>query len=744
MSRLISGNPYSLQEIFSGENDKIIIPDLQRDYCWGNPHSKDSEESLVDSFLESIIKVFKHESNKDITMGLIYGYYDNLKTYHLQLCDGQQRLTTLFLIMGVINRYSDNRYRELLISDFELHEDDKEPHLLYGIRESSLYFLSDLTTYYFLDSKISYNDIQSQYWFLNSYNQDPTIQCILRALETITIRLKDFDDIEAFGDFLQKHLKFLFYDLTNRQNGEETFVVINTTGEPLSANQNLKPRIILKNPGYKRIIDDTNGTKTEHNTAQDWEEMETWFWKHRRKNDIDTSTEGMVAFLHCVRVLESQTEADWHHTIDISDEKFPITISMCVIWDWFCAYKRIYELDYSRLSIPKIEYPERQSHFTQKDLYSILPTMMFCRKFKDVMDEDIQRTYHLFYNMGRYREVTRSSQKDAIRVPAFRACQWIKELPSKDIMSFLDVTSFDVNEERTKLLFLNEYKDDEFRRKHIEELFASAESLNIYDGEISTLVKWTESSLADMGDSDEMFNKADFLFEKLEYYYGKIKYLWGDPKKLNKLRRALLAFGVSDYPMPTNTANWTLCSNTEWRELFEIQGEQIVSFINCTSLDEIIKNHKDKESPYYPLIHNESYLEFSRDNKIRIHPQGVIELLAKTRASANFRIFHRGEIFEKDMVDMNKWNGFWVWSDGKESVFCSDSIEYNLTLEMSIIDTGYKIVAYIDRRPSKPSVKTSILTNIGFSYINDSWQYPTINSPSEAKNKFIEITTSIH
>ena len=110
MNKLISGNTYSLKEIFSGENDKIIIPDLQRDYCWGNPYSKDSDGSLVDSFLDSVLGLFKQNPDKDITMGLIYGYYDELKPYHLQLCDGQQRLTTLFLIMGVINRSVNNRY----------------------------------------------------------------------------------------------------------------------------------------------------------------------------------------------------------------------------------------------------------------------------------------------------------------------------------------------------------------------------------------------------------------------------------------------------------------------------------------------------------------------------------------------------------------------------------------------------------------------------------------------------------
>ena len=458
MNKLLSGNTYSLKEIFSGENDKIIIPDLQRDYCWGNPYSKDSEESLVDSFLDSVLGLFKQNPDKDITMGLIYGYSDELKPYHLQLCDGQQRLTTLFLIMGVINRSVNNRYRELLISNFELNEDDKEPHLLYGIRESSLYFLSDLCTHYFLDSQIIYNDIKTQYWFLNSYDQDPTILSILRALETITNRLKDIDALEALGDFLQEHLKFLFYDMNNRLNGEETFVVINTTGEPLSANQNLKPLIILENPDYVQKVFDSNGVETEHDTAEDWEEMETWFWKHRRLNDADTSTEGMLAFLHCVRVLESVSEADWHHTIDISDDKFPISISMKSIWDWFCAYKRLYELDYSWLSIPNLIYPDNQTHYTQKDLYSILPTMLYCKTNKDASDVDIQRIYHLFYNMARYRTVTRSSQNEAIRVPAYRSCQIVKKLPSKDVLSLLEVDSFEVDEEKNKLSFLNNFK----------------------------------------------------------------------------------------------------------------------------------------------------------------------------------------------------------------------------------------------------------------------------------------------
>ena len=723
MSRLESGKSYSLKEIFSGENDKVIIPDLQRDYCWGNPFSKNSEESLVDSFLDSIISL---DINKDITMGLIYGYYDELKPNQLQLCDGQQRLTTLFLILGVINRYVNNRYRKLLISDFELNDDDKEPHLLYAIRESSLYFLSDLTTHYFLKTDLQYDDIEKQYWFLNSYKQDPTIICILKALETIEKRLKKYDHKEVLGDFLQYHLKFLFYDMNNRQNGEETFVVINTTGEPLSANQSLKPLVIMKNKEYRRIIKNHDGSITEHHTAQDWEEMETWFWRNRRLNDLDTSTEGMLAFLHCVRILESPTETDWHHTIDINDDKFPLSIKMSKIWEWFCAYRRIYEIDYKRMYVPNIDYPERQTHYTQKDLYAILPTMLYVKKNKDATDKEIQRVYHLFFNMSRYRTVTRSSQNDAINVPAYRVCQFALALPSKDILSFLDVTSFDIEEEKNKLLFLRKYKDDEKKRIHIEELFAAAESYGIFEGRISTLVNWSQLSI-----------------EKLDYFFEKIKILWIKPENLNKLRRAMLAFEIDNYPMTTGTANLTLCSGTEWRDLFEKQSEQIVSFINNSNLDDIIENHNDANSPFYPLIHNESYLEFSKDHKIRIHAKGVIELMEKTRSSANFLLFHRDEMFEKNMVDRSKWDGFWVWSDGTNSVFYSDSYVFNITLDMRIMDKSYQIVAWIDRRPEKPSVQTSELETLGFKLIDKEWVYPIITSPREAKKIFIDLTERI-
>ena len=190
-NKLKGGESYSIRELFSGDNDKVVIPDLQRDYCWAN-----ESNNLVGPFLDTLIHLDKSE---DLTMGLVYGYFDPLLPNHLQLCDGQQRLTTLFLIIGSLNRRLNNRYRDILISDYELHEDDCEPYLQYAIRESSLYFISDLVLHYFIrfneeDTKLVNSDsIRNSYLFLHSYNNDPTIRCAISAIKTIESKIKDMD-----------------------------------------------------------------------------------------------------------------------------------------------------------------------------------------------------------------------------------------------------------------------------------------------------------------------------------------------------------------------------------------------------------------------------------------------------------------------------------------------------------------------------------------------------------------------
>lgn len=152
MSTLRNGEEFSLKELFSHDN-KIVIPDLQRDYCWGDSayiEQEKSQKELVSGFVgDYLLTSFKEKSStgNDLMLGLVYGYEEPLNCFNI--CDGQQRITTLFLLLGMVNRYSDGEFNDFVISSTEM-QDDYEPHLLYSIRESTLYFLSDLSLHFFI------------------------------------------------------------------------------------------------------------------------------------------------------------------------------------------------------------------------------------------------------------------------------------------------------------------------------------------------------------------------------------------------------------------------------------------------------------------------------------------------------------------------------------------------------------------------------------------------------------------
>ncbi len=48
--------------------------------------------------------------------------------------------------------------------------------------------------------------------------------------------------------------------------------------------------------------------------------------------------------------LENDTEEGWHKHMETENDDFPLTIPMERIWEWFYSYKRLYELNYKRLT----------------------------------------------------------------------------------------------------------------------------------------------------------------------------------------------------------------------------------------------------------------------------------------------------------------------------------------------------------------------------------------------------------
>ena len=295
MSTLRNGEEFILRELFSHDN-KIVIPDLQRDYCWGDSafiEQEKSQKELVSGFVgDYLLSSYKDKSanSKDLMLGLVYGYEEPLNCFNI--CDGQQRITTLFLLLGMVNRYSGGEFSDFIISTNEM-QDDYEPHLLYSIRESTLYFLSDLSLHFFIENTLSkVLFIKESDWYFDEYERDASVQSMLAALETIEKLLNSEKELDykSFGHFLLQNLKMIYYDMENRARGEETYIVINTTGEPLSSTENIKPILL--------------GSIKENNTYNEqWEEREDWFC------GIVHLRVGELLFIPIERVIEISVSA---------------------------------------------------------------------------------------------------------------------------------------------------------------------------------------------------------------------------------------------------------------------------------------------------------------------------------------------------------------------------------------------------------------------------------------------------
>lgn len=396
---LHSGKEYNLSDLFS-QNKKIIIPDLQRDYCWGDmAWDKDAEKytELVSSFLKNISDIYHESPDRQLTLGLIYGYES--PHMHIQLCDGQQRITTLFLILGIINRKTKNYFQSFLISEEEL-SDDNEPYLQYAIRESTLYFLSDLVCKYFLksESEISFSDIKNSSWYFSEYNLDASIRSMLSAIGTIEkefTKLSDFD-YKSFGDFILTKLQMLYYDMENRVRGEETFVVINTTGEPLSATENLKPIIIgnIKNEEERKKRSD------------EWEEREEWFWQNRKESELmaDDGVNQFFIWYWQIRLLQENTWKnkksyplnprelyikkplmDLENDENTEIERWEKSINPETIHNYFKALEKLVNLSKDE-NITKVLHSIKDNSITlgwfrNSDLDVVLPLISYLEKF---------------------------------------------------------------------------------------------------------------------------------------------------------------------------------------------------------------------------------------------------------------------------------------------------------------------------------------------------------------------------
>ena len=148
------------------QENTIEIPIIQRDYAQG----RIGKEYLRVSFLKELKEALDNKE-KTLKLDFVYGSQEN---NHLQPLDGQQRLTTLWLLHWYIAlRAGKLEEASEILKKFS-----------YETRVSSREFCKKLCeadfTQFIEGSVVDF--ITQQTWFYSFWKQDPTIQAMLSML----------------------------------------------------------------------------------------------------------------------------------------------------------------------------------------------------------------------------------------------------------------------------------------------------------------------------------------------------------------------------------------------------------------------------------------------------------------------------------------------------------------------------------------------------------------------------------
>lgn len=300
--------------------NKIEIPIIQRDYAQG----REGKEYLRQTFLESLKNAL--DKNEVLKLDFIYGSAENGA---LQPLDGQQRLTTLWILHWYIAMRAG-----------KLHEaGDALKKFTYETRISSREFCEELCKeFHFKDYNLCKYHIEckflekcprksivdfitSQTWFYSSWKQDPTIQSMLRMLGGTQIKGKSGNDIpdgieEVFGEesnfnsYWEKlesdNAPIVFYYLPLKDFGlsDDLYIKMNARGKQLTNFENFKADLVgyinkmaaeeraeEKNTKWENLASSVNGIPAK--LDMEWTDI---FW--RNKTDDGRIDEIYFAFLN--------------------------------------------------------------------------------------------------------------------------------------------------------------------------------------------------------------------------------------------------------------------------------------------------------------------------------------------------------------------------------------------------------------------------------------------------------------
>jgi hypothetical protein len=505
------------------------------------------------------------------------------------LIDGQQRFTTLFLLLFYCSLKEDRRND--FIELFKIDTDTENTSFDYRVRSLTHDFIIALVKN--VDTIEKLRNIESATWFLSNFKNDVSIKSMLDAFKTFETELNEENQISF--DYLKEQVAFWYFQTETTSQGEELYITMNSRGESIKEFENIKADL------FERAQEEKMKFGKKYSI---WEDF---FWKISEgavEREISFDSYMNIFF---ELVLQCETGSEKYLT---GNNKFAVeeqrTLTFPILEKYVFALFNVAEF---------IE--KNKDHFGIKDIISeffkdkskaenkipLIATILFFRDsmsnkeiskhddyllaLSDEETREIARVYHFFYNSVRRG---RNEQNAVIRLMKESELSLSEFQESKHIQidKLIDAKyeSIEKNKQVNNILSKHEIdklriaKESEALRNKIEDTFWQVQNKTSYilDGSLRVLfdaMQWKDNYVWDNTTLDK-FNEYEKAFSTI-WSKENIKKPLCDNSEINNswITRGLLT--IRDYSIEVEGGSWSFGYDNRWNSIIENNPEGVVS-----------------------------------------------------------------------------------------------------------------------------------------------------------------------
>lgn len=687
---------YSLYQLLNNpEIEQIIIPEIQRDYVW----QKQNTIALLDSIkmkykekksINLSIKVNEQHISQSMNsyltkeyekimyctkIGFIYAYHDPNYPGKFFLIDGQQRITTLYLLLIALYKKQPERW-----TDFrERYFAQQLPKLDYRVREITHDFLIQLIEHELSShNTVAFNKSVNYYDII--YDKDITTKNLWNNyVEISTYINKHFhEELNIFTDYLEHFVEFNFFDTNISAQGERLYLYMNSRGEDLSYQETIKSLIISK-------------SNNKQKDGLDWEEWQDFFWNNRRDNinadqgfqnflkwsvvlhivdsetakmknarvlksgKTQTGTEIIEDYIKVLKDSNTKSEDEYHYSAQYKDIRIYIKENESFNNDWLskvmAAIRILKEKQPDNLFINKKWLCQETS---TNDYIVLLPIIYFLIRFPEAKDINIKRLAYLLKN--KTYESTHFKNPDRA---VYQFLNLVKQMEDEDILK--------INCEQHKNIFVN------IEQIIFKKLLDDVNNRRFWDFVLGRFINSEKIERFLQGNCSCIWNISEnnprIFLNYLTKFEESVLNKKDKESDSRELRRQLLSYGDYCIDERGGSANLTdqklgrynfISSDDDWRK--KLNENEFIKTHLKPLLDNEEPSAKNHEKWMQPFLNDKdlfigAYKFLWQDSKVS--PR--IILLDATQAGEN-KSWHI-----ENIILRNKWNtkhnyGAWNWN----------------------------------------------------------------------------------